>query len=293
MRNFLLALMWVLFAGSVSADILLQQPDGTQLALSQPAKSIVTLSPHLAELVYAAGAGTRMVATVEYSDYPAETVQLKRVGDAFRIDVEQVVFMKPDLVIAWDTGNPRSAVEQLRALGIPLWSVEIRHPEEISGILTAIGQATGLHDAAGAAASQFSNRLEQLRSDYSGRQEVRYFYQIADRPLFTINDTHLISQGLKLCGGSNIFANEPGLAFQVSHESVIVANPDVLFAPHNDSGDNPLESWREWPGLNAVEHHALFLLPADKISRATPRWLEAIEIACRLMDDLPQRRNHE
>jgi iron complex transport system substrate-binding protein len=285
-------LFW-LFSGQVTADVLLPQADGSTLALPAPAKEIITLSPHLAELVYAAGAGSHLIATVEYSDYPAAAASIPRVGDAFRIDVERLVSLHPNLVIAWNSGNPKPAIAQLEALGIPVWSVEIREPGEIAEVLLLMGEATGQTDAAEAAASRFSERLQSLSDHFAARTEVNYFYQVADRPLFTINGDHLIAQGLTLCGGHNIFADEPGLAFQVSHESVIVANPDVLFAPQMEQQDNPLENWHEWPGLKAVQEQAMFLLPADLISRATPRWLDAIEIACRLMDNLPQRRNHE
>ena len=275
------------------AEIQLTQADGSNLALPRPAATIVTLSPHLAELVFDAGAGPALAATVEYSNYPQAAADLPRVGDAFRIDVERVVSLRPDLVMAWDSGNPRQAIEQLRLLGLPVWSVEIRKPEEIAGALRQIGLATGRTETAAAAAAAFEQRLESLGHCYAGRPELSYFYQIADRPLFTINGDHLIAQGLRLCGGRNIFADEPVLAFQVSHESVIAANPDVLFAPHLPAAANPLQTWREWPAIRAVRNDALFLLPADEISRATPRWLDAIEIACRLMDDLPSRRDHE
>jgi iron complex transport system substrate-binding protein len=277
----------------VFAEILLSQADGSDLVLKQPVDTIVTLSPHLAELVYAAGAGSRLVATVEYSNYPAAAAELPRVGDAFRIDVERVVALRPGLVMAWDSGNPRQAIAQLRSLGLPVWSLEIRKPMEIAGTLRQIGNASARTAAANAAAAAFERQLEALIARYAGRSELRYFYQIADRPLFTINGEHLIAQGLRLCGGRNIFADEPGLAFQVSHESVIAANPDALVAPRPESTDNPLQAWLEWPGLRAVRNGALFLLPADEISRATPRWLDAVEIACTLMDDLPQRRDHE
>jgi iron complex transport system substrate-binding protein len=286
-------LLFFLLVSPVCAEVLLPQADGSTLVLPQPARTIVTLSPHLAELVFAAGAGSQLIATVEYSDYPEQVTAIPRVGDAFRIDVERIVSLKPGLVIAWYSGNPQQAIAQLRSLGIPVWSLEIREPEEIASALVKIGEASAQTGAATAAATEFSQRLQSLNARYTSRPELFYFYQVADRPLFTINHDHLISRGLRLCGGVNIFAGEPGLAFQVSRESVIVANPDVLFAPHQDSPENPLQTWGEWPGMKAVQSGALFLLPADEISRATPRWLDAIEIACRLMDDLPQRRNHE
>lgn len=293
MRFYRLIYLVCLLAGPAVAEVTLPQSDGSKLTLPGTVTEVITLSPHLAELVFAAGAESQLVATVEYSNYPEAAASIPRIGDAFRIDIERIMSLKPGLVIAWGSGNPRPAIEQLESLGVPVWSVEIRSPEQIADVLVEIGNATGHITTAQAAADRFSDRLRALSERYSARIPVDYFYQIADRPLFTINNEHLIAQGLMLCGGHNIFADQPGLAFQVSHESVIVANPDALFAPDTETTTNPLETWHDWPGMRAVQQDALFLLPADKISRATPRWLDAVEIACRLMDNLPQRRNHE
>lgn len=266
--------------------VVLTQADGSTLALEQTAKSLVTLSPHLTELVFAAGAGTLLLGTVEFSEYPEHALAIPRVGDAFRLDIERIIALRPDLVIAWDSGNPKAAVSQLRSLGIPVWSVEIREPEEIMSVLHEIGSATGHSSIADPLAQQLSRRLDQLSEQYQGAAPLNYFYQVDARPLFTINGDHLISKGLALCGGRNIFEEEPGLAFQVSHESVIVANPDVLFAPHPENTPDPLSAWQEWPAMRSVQSNALFLLPADKISRATPRWLDSLELACTLMNGL-------
>ena len=122
---------------------------------------------------------------------------------------------------------------------------------------------------------------------------LRYFYQVGEKPLFTINGDHLISKGLSLCGGRNIFRDQPGLAFNVAHESVIVANPETLIAPYLENEADPLAAWREWPGMQAVQQSALMLLPADKISRATPRFLDALELACNLLDGVRERNSNE
>ncbi len=278
-----LALAWpcMLAAG----PIVLQQPDGTELRLEAPAERLVTLSPHLAELVYAAGAGETLLASVEYSDYPPEAAALPRVGDAFRLDLETILALQPDLVIAWASGNPGEAIAQLRSLGLPVWSVEIREPSQISQITAAIGLATGNGHRAKQVATGLERRLEHLAKQYEAAPPVSYFYQVDPRPLFTINGQHLISRGLSLCGGRNIFADEPALAFQVAHESVIVADPDALIAPALPGDPDPLQRWTEWPGLQAVQNGALYTLNADKISRATPRWLDAIENACTQLDE--------
>jgi iron complex transport system substrate-binding protein len=274
---------------SHGAGVDLLQADASYLRLDAPASRIITLAPHLAELAHAAGAGDKLIATVAFSEYPAAARDLPRVGDAFRLDIERIVALDPDLVIAWDSGNPHAAIRQLAALGIPVWSVEIRAPGEIASTLEALGEAAGTPEAAERRAQALRQRLESLAATYRSAAPLNYFYQVDSRPLFTVSGRHLISQGLALCGGRNIFAEEPGLAFQVSHESVVVANPDALFAPIPDGGDDPLAEWHSWPAMKAVRHEALFLLPADSVSRATPRFLDSLELACKLMHRLRDR----
>ena len=281
----------LVFSMQSFAGVNLPQADGSSLKLNAPADRLITLSPHLAELVFAAGAGKNLVATVEYSEYPEAAASVPRIGDAFAIDVERVLALSPDLVIAWDSGNPRQAVAQLVSLGIPVWSVEIREPIEIAEVIKAIGDASGHTQAAGVAATSFQRRLNDLSRRYASRQVLDYFYQIDEKPLYTLNGEHLISQGLSLCGGHNIFHDLPGLAFQVTHESVIVADPVAMFAPVRDNEPNPLAVWLDWPGLQAVSANALFTLPADKINQATPRLLDALEIACSVLDDLREEKN--
>ena len=129
---------------------------------------LVTLSPHLTELVFAAGAGDQLIATVEYSEYPEAATVVPRIGDAFRLDVERIVALHADLVIAWDSGNPRPAIDQLRSLGVPVWSVEIREPGEIADILEAIGTATGRSESANFEGKKIRERLINLTRQYAG-----------------------------------------------------------------------------------------------------------------------------
>jgi len=289
LRALLCVSLAVLAPSPGRAGITLTQADGGTLELDAPAQRLVTLSPHLAELVFAAGAGDRLVATVEFSNYPEAALRLPRVGDAFRLDLEAIVAHRPDLVIAWGSGNPAAAQAQLRRLGLRVWSLEIRTPDGIGAALRDIGAAAGTPGPAGAVAGAFDARLAELARRHAGSAPLDYFYQVDAHPLFTINGEHLISQGLALCGGRNVFASEPGLAFQVGHEAVLGADPDAVFAPSADGRPDPLTHWREWPSLAAVRNDALFPLPADTVSRATPRWLDSLELACRQLDGLRGR----
>ena len=284
MLVWLLPLLFLAQPQDVQAEsITLQQADGSELLLDQPARTIITLSPHLAELAFAAGVGEHVVATVEYSNYPAQAVDLPRVGDAFRLDLERILSLQPELVIAWETGNPAMAIARLQELDITTWVVEIRQPEEIASILQQMGAAGGNAQSGQLAAQQARSRLQEIAQEGIGKPKVSYFYQVAARPLFTLNGQHLISQSLALCGGENVFADETVLAPQISLEAVIVRDPTVLFAAAVAGQPDPLAAWQEWPRMQAVKKQRLYPLPADEISRATPRMLDAVATACSLL----------
>lgn len=273
-------------AQSITASITLPQANGESLTLSGPARRIITLAPNLAELVFAAGAGGRLKAVVEYSNFPEQVAQIPRVGDAFRIDLERIIELRPDLVIAWKSGNPQTALQKLQQLGIRVWQIEITRPEEIADAVENISHAAGTQDIGEAVALQLRNRLTGLQKQNADKTPVGFFYQIAPRPLYTINSQHIISRSLAVCGGHNVFSDLSTLAPQVSRESVIIANPQVMIAPET-AGDPPaLLTWQDWPQLQAVQNNNMLYLPADEISQATPRLLDSIDLACKLLDEV-------
>ena len=264
--------------------ISLKQASGETLTLSGPAERIITLAPNLAELVFAAGAGDKLAAVVEYSNYPAPVREITRVGDAFRIDLERIIEIAPDLVIAWRSGNPQTALQKLEQLGITVWQIEITRPEEIAEAVKNISIAAGTGKYGAPAARQLQERLERLKLGNANKTRVEYFYQIAARPLYTINGQHIISRSLEVCGGQNVFSDLPALAPQISRESVILANPQAMIAPETPGDKLALDVWQDWPQLKAVQNRTMLYLPADEISQATPRLLDSIELACKLLD---------
>ena len=289
----LIGILAAWFSLPLPAAIELPQADGSTLIVPQTVRSLITLSPHLTELAFAAGAGEQVIATVEYSEFPPAAAAIPRIGDAFRIDLERILSLKPDLVIAWQSGNPQQAVARLRSLGIATWTIEIRRPEEIAATLEWLGTVTGNIGPAQRAAKEIRTRLGELSIQYAGQPKVPYFYQVASNPLYTINGEHLISRALALCGGVNIFRHENGLAPQVSQEAVIAADPQALVAPAEPGQEDPLAAWRDWPRMQAVRNGAMFLLPADEISRATPRMLSAVATACGLLHQTSNMGSHE
>ncbi len=274
------ALICLGLTASLAAEIQLQHHDGGPLILPENAQRIVTLAPNLAELVFAAGGGQYLLATVEYSDHPPAAKQLPRVGDAFRVDLEALLALQPDLVITWASGNPAALVERVEQLGLTVWRTELKQLEDIPVLLRSMGRAMGTSAQAGRAAAQFDLRLTAVTGQYKNAGPVAFFYQVAERPLYTVNGEHLISHALGLCGGTNVFAGLDSLAPSISTEAVIAVDPEVMFAPEGAGMQGGLDQWRKWQTLRAVHGDHLYYLDADRISRASPRFLDTMEQAC-------------
>ncbi len=261
------------------------QAPPTPEAGERSAQRIVALAPHLAELVFSAGAGGRLVGVAEFSDFPPAVLALPRVGDAFRVDFEAVAALRPDLVLAWTSGNPPEAVQRLRELGLRVVLLEPATLDDIAKHILRIGALAGTRQEATIAADAFRARLERLRNRPAPAIPARVFVQLSERPYFTVTDRHFLGQGLKLCGGQNVFGSLPGLTAIVSMESIIAAAPDVIIA--SDMGGDaraPLATWEAWPGLPAVRERRLYTLDADLLSRPSVRVLGGIESLCRLLD---------
>lgn len=271
--------------GFARAEVQVTDGAGAVVRLAAPAKRIVSLAPHMTEVLFEVGAGDKLVGAVEYSDYPEAAKKLRRVGGYSRVDLEAVAVLKPDLVVAWQSGNSPSDVEKLKSLGIPVY---LSQPNLIAGIpdeLERIGKLAGTDVAAKAAANRFRDRYAKLFARYSNRPPISVFYQIWKQPLMTVNGKQIISDVLRVCGGRNVFANLPNIAPTVSVEAVIAANPEVILASGmGDARPEWLDDWRQWPSLTAVARNNLYFVPPEEIQRHTSRILEGTEKLCADLD---------
>lgn len=283
-----LLMLCALQAIAVAAPINVQDDAHRTVSLNAPAQRIVTLAPHATELLFAVGAGDKVVGVSDYSDYPPEAKRIASVGGSATLDLERIVALKPDLVVIWGSGNPAAQVAKLRQLGIKLFESEPRDFSDIASSLERLATLAGTLPAGQAAANAFRARLQQLQSHYMQRAPVRVFYQIWHAPLMTLNDDHLSSKVIHLCGGENVFGKLPQLAPTVSTESVLQANPEVIVA--GGTGDDVLSSWRQFPQLLAVKHGNLVTLNADIITRGAPRILDGAEALCKQLDLARSRR---
>lgn len=287
MRQLLILLVCIL-SQPVQAAVTVTDDLSHQVTLDAPASRLITLAPHLAELVYAAGAGETLVAVSAYSNYPDAVSSLPEVGDALRVDIERIVALKPDAVLAWASGTPVAARERLEALGIPVVVFSADSLSDIAAQLTRIGILTGRPAQAARAATAFTERLKQLRAQYAGQSPVRVFIQIDDRPLFTVNGRTTMSEVVRLCGGRNIFAELDTLAPQVSLETVLARDPQAIIGTGEDeTAAQEMLRWLAWQDLAAARATNLFLVPPDLLARDTPRILDGAQMIC---EDLEEAR---
>ena len=277
----LLLFCLLLCATQLAAAFSVADDNGTQIEFSTPAVRIISLAPNLTELAYAAGMGKRMVAVSAYSDYPPQAKQLPQVGDAFRLDWERLVALKPDLVLAWGSGLSARDRATLEKLKLKFLVLEPRRLDDIPKILRLLGRVAATHAVAEAAARAFEQHREALEKKYAGSETVRVYFQIATAPLLTVNGQHMISDVLRLCGAQNVFADAPVLVPTISEEALLKAQPQLMLG----IADTPAEqeeikrNWRRLPLAAVRQGHMGFVQP-DLISRSTPRILLGAQSVC-------------
>jgi len=281
----------MLVSTAVHADLLFKDDTGQEVRLKAPARRIVTLAPHAAESLYAAGAGDKLVGTVDYSDYPPEAKKVPRVGGYSRFDLEAIAALKPDLVLAWESGNNMTQVDKLKALGLTVYVSQPNTIENIADQLERMGQLAGTEAVANAAAERFRKRLESLRAMNAGKPKVRVFYQIWKTPLMTVGGSQIISDAIRICGGENVFGHLKQMAPNVSVEAVLDADPEAIVATGmGDARPEWLHDWDPWTRMTAVKRNNLFHINPDIMQRHTPRILDGTEKLCAHLDTARSQR---
>ncbi len=282
-----LAFIFALVLSVHASAITVQDFAGREVTLPQPAERIVALAPHIVENLYSAGAGDRLVGVVSYSNYPAQAIEIPRVGSATAFSMEQIVALQPDLVIMWGSGNGMRTLTQLRELGIPVYVSELRRLSDVPDSIRRLGQLAGTAAVSEREALRIEEELNILQSRYIGRKRLGVFYQIWNEPLQTVNGDHLISEVIALCGGRNIFSDASSLAPRISIESVLLRDPDAIIASGmGEARPEWLDQWRSYPSLLAVRNNALFFINPDLVQRPTARVLLGAQRLCQQLDTL-------
>lgn len=272
-------------AGLARAEVRVTDDLGRAVVLAAPAQRVVSLGPHLTELVYAAGGGDAMVGAIRYSDFPAAAKALPVVGDAHAIDFERIVQLRPDLVLVWSSGLNERHKARLRSLGLTVYESEIRRAQGIPDTLRRLGALLGRTDAAEAAARRFETQWQALIERHRGRPPVRVFWQLWHEPLMTINREHLISEAMRACGGVNVFADLPLLTPTVSWEAAVATDPQLIATSGRAEDEaRDFAPWRRFANVSAVRHKRFVSIDGDLMGRMGPRFVDGAQRLCRAID---------
>lgn len=246
---------------------------------------IISLAPHITEILFAVGAGEEIVGVIDHSDFPEAAKSIPRIGSANKFNYEAIVALNPTLVFGWDSGNGADRLERFKQLGISVYSHDPHSLEDVANSLETFGRLTGHSEEGRVAAEKFYQQLESLRADYADRGKVSVYYQIWDEPMMTVNGEHLISDVIRICGGTNIFADALPLVPKVSIESVMSRNPEVIVAAGSGSEDmSQLAGWQKWSSIPAVKNQHLYSVNADFMHRHSPRILQGASELCQVLN---------
>lgn len=237
---------------------------------------IVSLTPHITEMLFAIGAGQQVIATDQASDYPDEVKKLPKVANYQSLNSESLLAVKPDLVVAW--GSTQVLMQQqIQALGIPMLLLKSQHLDDLPAELRLLGDKTGHHEQANQLAAQIETKFAAYRQQSQQRPKIKAFYQLWYPPLTTVANGSFIQEIMTMCGAENPFAASKAPYPQLGEEAVLAADPQVIFATQHGSD---LQHWLKWPQLSAVKNKQLYLLNADWLHRLSPRIVLGIEQMC-------------
>ena len=283
------ALMAGLSITSAQAAITVKDDGGQTVTVARPALRIISLAPSVTELLFAAGGGSRVVGAVNYSDFPEAAKRIPRIGSNREIDMELLISLKPDLIVAWRHNSSDRQIEMVRQLGIPVFQSDAQTLDAIPDSVERLGQLMGTDAAAKTAAASLRTQLASLRKQYAGRAPVRVFYQVWDKPLYTLSGKHILTDAMHLCGGVNVFDKLAVTAPVVTLESVLQENPEVIIATAEKNYGGVL-LWKPYGTMTAVSRNNLFTLDGHLLNRAGPRMIQGTATMCEVLEQARQRR---
>jgi iron complex transport system substrate-binding protein len=251
---------------------------------------VITLSPHLGEIMYELEAGDMLVGVSAYSKHPEAILKKPLIGDAFMLDLEQISLLRPDIILAWEDGTPSRIIDELRDLNYRVEVIRSSRLQDIPLALERVGSLIGKQAQASVIANNYLKKLIELQEANEDKDSIRVFFQIDERPLFTVGGSHYISELIHTCGGTNIFNDLSQLAPSVSVESVIIGDPEVILTSTSLKDKNKFETWLRWPNISANKLQNLYVIEADGLERPTTNLIEAALEICQHLEESRRKR---
>lgn len=248
------------------------------LALSAPAwaaERVVSLAPSLSEIVVELGAADLLVGVLDGGERPEALVNVPSVGKYGQLSMERLLSFKPDLILLWPGSVGPAQREQLQRLNIPVFVAEPHSLEQLTTQVQTIAEQLGRAEAGRQLAVQLRQRLAELRQRYQRAEPLRVFYQVWDQPLYTVGGGQIISDALNVCGARNVFDDLKLPAPQVSIESVLQRDPEMILV-----GDPAqLQAWKVWPAMAG----RVRVVPDKGLERPSGQMLEAVGRLCEVI----------
>lgn len=249
--------------------------------------TILALSPHVVEMLFAVGAGEQIIATTEFADYPEQAKSIPRIGNYSRLQIERVVQLQPDLIIAWKTGNPADDLKRLESLGFKLVYSDPKSLEDVAAEMLHFGQLSGNAAKAQQVADEYTLKLQSIRKKYADKSWLTTFYELWSRPLSTVAKGSWPQHHLDVCRVKNPFVDAASSYPQVGIEQVLVHDIDFIIQPLSENQkDKEGFNWEKWQALKAVKHNQIVIPDADQLHRMTPRVLSELEKLCEQVEQV-------
>ncbi|MRV76781.1 ABC transporter substrate-binding protein [Duganella sp. FT92W] len=290
-RNALASALLAAMATQAQAVITVQDDDGRPVTLQKPAQRVVSMAPHVTEMLFAAGGGDKIVGVVSYSDYPEAAKKIQNIGDNRNVDMERVASLKPDLIVIWMHGASERQIDTLRQLGIPLFHSEPKKLADIPNNVQRMGKLLGTEAVADKVAADLRGKLAALTAQYAQRPPVRVFYQVWDKPLYTLAGGHIINDAMRVCGGDNVFAALKTTAPVVDVENVLREDPEAVFATA-EKNYGGVDLWKPYKNMKAVKNNNLFTIDSSLVNRSGPRMIQGTAMICEKLEEARQHRKN-
>lgn len=263
----------------------------TQIAVadSQQKPSIIALSPHIVEMLFDIGAGDQIIGTTAFADYPEQAKDIPTIGNYLRLQIEKVIALQPDVIIAWKSGNPSDDLARLKQLGFNIVYSQPNTFEDVAKEMRLFGEITGHQKQAKEVTEKFLAQLNVITQQYQSKSKIIGFYELWSRPLTTVAQGSWPQQFLSICGVENPFESLAIPYPQVNIEKILQTPIQVIIQPLSENQkDRQGFNWQDWATIPAVKNKKILQPDADAMHRMTVRSLEELQHLCVSVDETRQ-----
>jgi iron complex transport system substrate-binding protein len=257
---------------------------GRRVRLSTHVDRIVSLAPNLTEIVFAVGAGDRLVGDTEYCDYPAAAKNLAKIGDTIHPSIERIIALKPQVVLVSTASQLEAFTKQLDQQGIAVYVTNPKSLDEVFRSIGTLGDLFGKHEQADTLVSDLRRRTAVVETKTQGTKPVAVFYQVSGEPLYTIGRESYLTDLVSRAGGNSVTADVSGAFPRYSDEAALAARPDAIILPSGGSmGSANSTAAASLKNSPAVLNGRVYKINDDYLSRPGPRLVDGLEQMARAL----------